>query len=197
MNITLASINQIKIIIEHDSDCPTNLLYQIYEESVKRDMYQTFILGCILKYFRTTMRAERLTKITVDELKWLCYEKGFEALEVFNPGNRPFIAVWSHFIKRAFHEVKRTNEAKKRTAELIDIDDMIIEVSDGRNTEKTAISRLYINSLFELMTDAEKQIAIKRYQGYTLDEIAAIQGVSKSGIQKRISTYVGRLKEAY
>ena len=34
-----------------------------------------------------------------------------------------------------------------------------------------------------------------RYQGFTLDEIGAMQGVTTPGIQKRIKTYVKRLRE--
>lgn len=197
MNLSNSSNKQLKNIIEWDNHCPTILLYQVYEESVKRDLYRYFIVGCIIKFFRTSENAERMTKLTSDELKWLCYEKGFEALKIFKPGNRPFIALWSRFIKYTFRDLARDQKAQKRTAEIIDIDDVgdWILPQASHNTERTALNRIYIQSLMDQLSDTEKEIATKRYVGYTLDEIAEIQGITKSGIQQRIRTYVKRLQE--
>jgi RNA polymerase sigma factor (sigma-70 family) len=197
MNVSKASKQELKNIIEWDSHCPTILLYQIFEEAVTRDLYKYFIVGCIIKYFKSTDTAERLMKMNADEIKWLCYEKGFEALEKFKAGNRPFIALWSRYIKYSLKDHTRDMQAQKRTADLIDIDhvgDWILPTSH-LNTEKTALNRIYIASLLDKLSETEKEIALKRFEGYTLVEIAKMQGISKGGVQRRIETYVKRLKE--
>ncbi len=197
MNLSDATNDQLKNIIEWDNNCPALLLYKVYEESVKREVHKGFVLGCITKFFRSFKNAENLTKMTIEELKWFCYEKGFEALKLFKPGNRPFIALWSRFIIQNIRVIARDQQAQKRTVELVEIDhvgDWILPPAN-HNTETTALNRIYIESLLNRMTETEKQIAIKRYEGFTLDEIAKLQGVTKSGIQKRIKLYVKRLRE--
>lgn len=189
---------QLKHIIEHDHQAPPGTLSAAYEESVRRETYKHFVIGCILKYFRTTERAERLTKMTTDELKWLCYEKGFEALKVYKPGNRPFIALWSVYIKRGLRDAHRTHQAQKRTAELVEYEgvrDWVLPSPD--HTEKTVLDRLHIQEIFNQLRDHEKEIVLKRYEGFTMHEIAEMQGVTKPGMQKRIHLITKRLREVY
>jgi RNA polymerase sigma factor (sigma-70 family) len=198
MNVFKANNQQLKNIIEWDNDCPAPVLYQIYDEAVKRDIYKHFVIGCIIKFFRSTVRAERLTKMTIDELKWFCYEKGFEALDKFTPGNRPFIALWGFVIKYGIRDIARNHNAQKRSAEISQIDDIgdWILPQSHHNTEMTAINRVYINSLLTKLTRTEIEIVFMRYEGYTLDEVAFQQNITKSGIQKRIQLYLKKLKEA-
>jgi RNA polymerase sigma factor (sigma-70 family) len=198
MNVFKANNQQLKNIIEWDNDCPAPVLFKIYDEAVKRDIYKHFVIGCIIKFFRSTVRAERLTKMTIDELKWFCYEKGFEALDKFTPGNRPFIALWGFVIKYGIRDIVRNHNAQKRSAEISQIDDIgdWILPQSHHNTEMTAINRVYINSLLKKLTKTEKEIVFMRYEGYTLDEVAFQQNVSRGGIQKRIQLYLKKLKEA-
>nr|WP_259549235.1 hypothetical protein [Heyndrickxia oleronia] len=196
MNLSKASDSQLKNILEWDEGCSNVLLYPIYEECVKRDLYNSFIIGFLIKLYGSTKKAEQLTRLSVDEIKWLSYEQGFKILKVFKPGNRPFIAAWSHVIKYKIHEIIRKQYAKKRTGEEINIDEMVIGIpSSNHDTEKTAINRVYIEFLFQNLRPFEKEIVLARYQGFTLDEIGAMQGVTTPGIQKRIKTYVKRLRE--
>lgn len=196
MKVNSATKQQLKNIIEWDNHCPVTLLSRIFEEAVNREVHKPFVIRCIIKFFGSKEKAEKSTKMTMDELKWLCYEKGFEALKIFNPGNRPFIALWSDFVRKALSEEARTHKAQKRTAEIISIDkvgDWILPHSHY-NTEKTVINRIEIQHLLSQMKDTEKQIALKRYEGYTLEEIAAVQGITRSGIQRRIKTYLKKLR---
>lgn len=198
MNLSKATNQQLKNIIEWDNQCPVILLSRIFEEAVNREVHKHFIIGCIIKFFGSKHKAEKSTKLTMDELKWLCYEKGFEALKVFQPGNRPFIALWSDFMRKALREEARTHKAQKRTAEIICIDkvgDWILPASHY-NTEKTAMNRIHIESILNKMHPSEIEIALKRYEGYTLDEIGHMQGITKSGIQRRIQSYLKRIKGA-
>lgn len=200
MNLTKATKVQLKNILEWDHLVPSPLLREVYEESVKREVHKRFVVSCILNLFGSPERAERLTKMTLNELKWFCYERGFEAVKKFTPGNRPFIALWSIYIRRYLKDLARDLSAQKRSAEIISLEqagDWFLPPA-AHNTEKTALNRVYIESLLNHLTDTEKEIAIKRYEGYTLDEIADAQGITKSGIQRRIQLYVKRIKgEAY
>lgn len=196
MNLSKASNSQLQNILEWDEGCSNVLLYPIYEECVKRDSYNSFIIGFLIKLYGSTKKAEQLTRLSVDEIKWLSYEQGFKILKVFKPGNRPFIAAWSHVIKYKIQEIIRKQYAKKRTGEEINIDEMVIGIpSSNHDTEKIAINRVYIEFLFQNLRPFEKEIVLARYQGFTLDEIGAMQGVTTPGIQKRIKTYVKRLRE--
>ncbi|MEH7392592.1 hypothetical protein [Bacillus sp. JJ1474] len=198
MNLTKASNQQLKNIIEWDEHCPTLLLYQIYEEAIKRDLYKYFIGGCLIKYFGTIQKAEIATKLSDDELKWYCYQKGFEALEKFEPGILPFTGLWGKYIKFAIRDLARDHRAQKRSAEIVDIDHVghWVLPPANHNTEKTALNRIHIESLMDRLRDYEKEIVLKRFEGYTLLEIANMQGVTKTGIQRRIQLYVKRLKES-
>lgn len=196
MNFSNATNEQLKNIIEWDEGCIGTLLYPIYEECVKRDLYDAFITGFLIKLFLSVQRAEKLTKMNYDELKWFSYEQGFEAMKKFKPGNRPFIALWSNVIKRGLIELVRKQNAQKRTAEIFNIDEMVLNIPMAHHdTEKTAINRVYIDSILNNLRPKEKEIVLARYQGYTLKEIGRMQGVSRSGIQKRINLYLKRLKE--
>lgn len=198
MKLSKATKVQLKNILEWDHMVPAPLLWEVYEESVKREVHKRFVVSCILNLFGSPDRAERMTKMNLNELKWFCYEKGFEAIKKFSPGKRPFIALWSIFIRRALRDLARDLSAQKRTAEIISFD----EAGDwslppaSHNTEKTALNRVYIESLLNHLTETEKEIALKRYEGYTLNEIADMQGITRSGIQRRIQLYVKRIKGA-
>lgn len=196
MNISKATKEQIKNILEWDHMVPTPLLCEVYEESVKKEVHKRFVVSCILNLFGSPERAERLTKMNLNELKWFCYERGFEAVKKFTPGNRPFIALWSIYIRRHLKDLARDLSAQKRSAEIISLEqagDWSLPPT-AHNTEKTALNRVYIESLLNHLTDTEKEIAFKRYEGYTLNEIADMQGITKSGIQRRIQLYVKRIK---
>ena len=78
MKWELATNQQIKSIIESDGLCPAHLLKQALEETVRRDLYQNYIGQIIIKRYGTLQQAERLMRLTFDEIKYLCYEQAFK-----------------------------------------------------------------------------------------------------------------------
>ncbi len=189
-----ATNEQLKTIIDWDSDCSIPLLYQVFEECVKRDLYKSMLKGYIINFFKSEKNAEKLTRMTMDELKWIAYEQGFVALKKFTPGNRSLLALWVVIVKRKLREIARDNQAQKRSAELVDIDEQFGGVPHPHyNTEQTALNRIRIESIMSELNDTEKEIVLLRYQGYTLLEIGNKQGVTVSGIQKRIKMYLKKI----
>ena len=196
MDYSKATDDQLKTIIEWDEAVPTHLLKEVYLEAMSRQIYKNRIYHWILKYFRYQERAEQQTGLSIEDLFWICYETGHEYLKDWKP-NKPFIFFWySVFINKTIMIVRK-HTAQKRTGDVCSLEGMEEwKVPGGNNTEPIAINRVYIESILNQLTDKEKEIVIKRYQGYTFKEIAEIQGMSKGCIQKRIELYRKRIKGA-
>ena len=163
---------------------------------MNRRLFDYKIKNWIYNYFHFAKKAEKQTGMTTQDLLWICYEIGYEYIKSYKP-EKPFVYYWNTiFINRVTHIV-RGHTAQKRTGDVCSLEGMNEwTIPGGNNTEPIAISRVYIESVMNQLTDKEKEIVIKRYQGYTFKEIAAIQGMSVGCIQKRIFLYRKRLKGA-
>ena len=196
MDYSKATDEQLKTIIEWDNDIPTHFLKELYEEVMNRRIYDDRIKRWIYKYFRYPRKAEEQTGVSVEDLLWICYEAGHESLKDYKP-NQPFMVYWySIFLNRLIGMIRK-HTAQKRTGDVCSLEGMNEwTVPGGNHTEPIALNRVYIESIMNQLTDKEKEIVIKRYQGYTFKEIAAIQGMSVGCIQKRITLYRKRIKGA-
>lgn len=196
MDYTKATKQQLKNILEWDENIPAPLLPGVYEEAVRRDIFKAYLSGIIFRVFGTSENAEKSTRMTMDELRWAMYEKGFETVKAFKPGDKPFVRVWAFFSKRLLIGIFREQNAQKRTAEIIDIDSVgeWVLPSSWRNTEKAALDRIYVKTLIGHMTETEKEIFLKRAEGYTQKEIGQIQGISRTGVQKKINFFIDKVK---
>ena len=196
MDFTKATDEQIKSMIEEDVGVPTPLLKQVYEEAMKRQVFHKKIEYFIIKFFKNAPTAEWKTGLSIEELIWICYEIGYEFIDRYKP-NKPFGALWHSVMVRKIKDIARDYNAQKRTGDVCSLDDMNEwRIPGGNHTEPIALQRVYIDTLMNQLTDTEKEIVIMRYQGYYMHEIGKKQGVSGSGIQKRIELYQKRLKGA-
>ena len=196
MNFTKATDQQLKTIIESDTNVPAPLLKKAYEEAMGRKLFHKKIEYFIIKFFKNKATAERKTGLSIEELMWICYEVGHEFIERYKP-DKPYGAFWYGTMLRKIKDIARDNNTQKRTGTVYSLEgthDWIIP--GGNHTEPIALQRVYIDSLMNQLTDIEKEIVIMRYQGYYLHEIGKKQGISRGGIQRRIENYQKRLKGA-
>ena len=196
MDYSKATDEQIKVIIEWDTGIPTLLLKDVFEEAMRRKLFHKKITYFIYKQFKTTANTEKQTGLTIEDLIWICYEKGYENIDRFTP-TKPFGAYWHTLITREIQTIARDRNAKKRSGNvcfLEDIDEW--KIPGGNHTEPIAINRVYIESIMNQLTDIEKEIVIKRYEGYLYSEIGEMQGITKVGVIQRVKKYLERIKGA-
>ena len=196
MNFTKATDEQIKTIIEWDIGVPTPLLKEAYEETVRRRVLDKKVCHWIIKYFKTKTNAERKTGLPLEDLLWISYQLGFECMGNYNP-THPFAAYWYTIITRKLTNIARMNTAQKRHGEVYLLEDMHEWTIPGvTHVEPTVLNKIFFENVMSQLTQKEKEIVIKRYQGYKNQEIADMQGISKQGMHKRIKVYQKRLKGA-
>lgn len=196
MNFTKATDEQLKTIIEWDSGIPTLLLKDAYEESVRRRVLDNKVCYWIIKYFKTKRNAECKTGLPLEDLLWISYELGFEIMDNYNP-THPFAAYWYTIIIRKMATLTRKNTAQKRTGEVYSLEQTNEWTIPGvTHVEHTVLNKIYFENLMNQLTEIEREIVIKRYEGYLYQEIANMQGISKQGLYKRIKVFQKRLKGA-
>lgn len=198
MKWELATNQQIKSIIESDGLCPAHLLHQALEEMIRRDLYQNYIGQLLIRRYGTIQQAEQLMKLTFDEVKYLCYEQAFEAMRFYKPGKNGFLSFWSSFIANAIITEIRKYTFQKRSAETQSIDDENnhVQIVDDHNTERKVINRLLIESLFEQMSEKEKFIVTKLWEGYSYIEISKMCGYGRNYANNIHYKMIKRLKGA-
>lgn len=196
MDYSKATDEQIKVIFDWEDGVSSRLLKGLYEEALNRRLFDSKILFWINNYFGSSHRAEQQTKLDIEDLLWIGYELGYEHIDRYKP-IKPFARYWyTAFNSQMGTLIRRTN-AQKRTADICPLDEAIEwTVPDSHNTELTAINRVYIESIMSQLRDTEKEIVMRRYEGYTYPEIAKMQGVSKGEMRKRVMLYQKRIKGA-
>ena len=198
MNFIKATDQQIKTIIEGDVGVPTPLLKQAFEEAMNRNLFRPKIIYMIIQRFGSKEKTERSTGLTVEDLLWICYERGYEMIGRYdNELNKPFSSLWNTVMINEMLLAVQKHKALKRTADVYSLEDTYEwTIPGGNHTEPIALARIHIEHLMSQLTETEKEIVIRRYQGYSLREIGKMQGVSLSGVHKRIELYKKRLKGA-
>ena len=196
MDFTKATDEQIKNIIEEDVGIPTPLLKEVYEEAMKRNLFHSKIIYTIIKKFGTKENTERTTGLTIDDLVWIAYERGYEIIGRYKL-TVPFAALWHTTIVNELSVIITRANAQKRKGNVYSMEDTYEWKSvGGYNTEPIAINRIRIEKIMDKLTETEKEIVLKRYQGYTMREIGEMLGVTKNGIMKRIILFQNRLRRA-
>ena len=196
MNFTKATDEQIKTIIEGDVGVPTPLLKQAYEEAVRRRTLDKQVCNWIIKFFKTKTNAERKTGLPIEDLLWISYDIGFGNMRNYKP-THPFAAFWYRAIIRKMMTIAKKNTAQKRTGEVYSLEDTNDwKIPGFTHVEQTVLNKIYIENLLNQLTETEKEIVVKLYQGYLHREIAQMQGISKHGLYKRIRVYQKRLQGA-
>ena len=189
MDFTKATDQQIKTIIEGDVGVPTPLLKQAYEEAMNRDLYSPKIVHYIIQRFGSKEKTERSTGLAVDDLLWMCYERGYEMIGRYE-FKKPFSYFWNTVMINEMLLAVQKHSALKSTADVYSLEETYEwAIPGGNHTEPIALARIQIDHLMSQLTETEKEIVIKRYQGYTLREIGEMQGVSLGGVYKRIELY--------
>lgn len=194
MDYSKATNEQLKVILDWEEGVSSHLIRKLYEEVLDRRLMDSKITHWIYRYFGTKRRAEEQTRLTVEDLLWIGYELGHECIDRYKP-IKPFTHFWYTVFTYKIRDIARDNKAQMRTAEIQPLDDMVEwSIPDSHDTEKTAINRVIIENIMNQLRDTEKEIVIKRYEGYTYPEIARMQGVSNGGMQKRVTLYKKRLQ---
>lgn len=197
MDYIKATDDQLKVIVESDGECPSSLLYPVLEEVVRRDLYKNYMFS-IMGGKERIFHLESETKQTIDELKNLLYLKAFDALKYYKPGKNSFLSFWTRFMKTALRDEVRHFQLQCRKGNEIDVDneDVYIQLVSDNNTERKVINRMMIADLFELITDEERYIVTKRYEGYTYGEIEKVLGYGRNYAKTKHKRMVKRLKGA-
>ena len=196
MDYTKATDNQLKNIIEQDIGVPAHLLKGVYEEAMNRNLFRPKIVHLIIQRFGSAEKTERSTGLAVEDLLWICYERGYELIGRYEL-NKPFSSLWNTVMINEILLAAQKHNALKRTANVYSLEDTHEwAIPGGNHTEPIALARIQIEHLMSQLTETEKEIVIKRYQGYSLREIGKMQGISLGGVYKRIMLYKKRLKGA-
>lgn len=202
MNWSIATNEQIKVVINHDGQCPAALLYQALEEAVRRDLYKNFMFDLIQRRFRSMEFAEYILKTPFDELKQILYIVGFKALESYSPGKNSFFSFWMRFMNTKLSEISRAHGAQKRQGETTSIDlvtqddeDYQIQLVSDINVERLIINRMFISELLSRLTPLEKEVVLLREQGYTFIEIGEKFGFTPGYMNKAHKAAFKKMKE--
>jgi RNA polymerase sigma factor (sigma-70 family) len=194
MNWIKATNDQLKVIIGNDGECPSPLLYGALEEATRRNLYKPYLLKVLISRFKSIPYLENLTKLTIDEILNLCYEKAFDAIKFHKPGNGYFLSFWKRFIHNALNDVIERNQRKKRTAEMISLNEEEIQIVDDFNTERKAINRVILESLLSQLPREEQYIVLKYNAFYTFREIGKDIGRSRDYARLKYYAAIEKLK---
>lgn len=197
MDYTRATDEQLINIIEWDIGIPTPLLKEVYEEVVKRRILDQTVFRWINSRYKSKVYAESLTGLALEDLLWIGYEVGYEIITNDYKPTHPFIGYWCKSYLYTLRNISATHKAEKRQAEVCSLEDIYEwKMPRGNHTERIALNRIYIESLMNQLSDTEKNMILKRYQGYSFKEIGEMYGLTQECTRKRIVRFQKRLKGA-
>jgi RNA polymerase sigma factor (sigma-70 family) len=186
-----ATNKQIKTILEDDREIPSYLLLEAIEEAIKRDMYKNLIYTLMIKLFSSQFVAEKITNLAYEDLKQICYIEMYKAAKSFKPGKNHFISYWARFVRMELMTVARDAKAEKReinekTIPIYDKEnEEAIQLADGKNVEKTVVTKLYLDYLFQYLTPKQLEVVELMRMGHKYTDIAEILGMDRKAVEMR------------
>ncbi len=188
MNYDNATNQQLLTIINHDKECPTDLLGGVNLELIKRRLWdgiimyaakQAFInLNFVLKH-RLQMDHEELIHIGHIEIT--------KQLERFKQGMRTFKTFVIMCLISKFKKMRRDCTAEMRYSNIgtKDVDNLDEKIQtkifqSPVNVERAVINKLTLEGVWHILNNSEKKaIALEQY-GYSQYEISGILGFNKT-----------------
>ncbi|MRX70865.1 sigma-70 family RNA polymerase sigma factor [Bacillus lacus] len=194
-----ATDKQLQAIINHDGQCPPQLLYEAVEEAVRRDLYHYYLWYFITKRFKSVRFAEQLLQMSFDDMKQIMYIKAFDALKRYKPGKYPFICFWARFMNTKLSDLNRDRKAGKREGETVTIDDeeKPFHLVSDYNVERLVLNRITINNLLSRLTPLEKEVVLWREQGYKFPEIGLKTGFTRTYMHKTYKQALAKMREVH
>ena len=197
MNWEKATDEQLKVIIEDDGGVPPRLLAGVYEEVVRRNLYEGYFYSMLTKRFITLRYAVRCLKTPFEDLLQIFYIAGFQALKKFKPGKNAFLTFWARFAEMEIKTIKRDSNTQKRSAYVVSVDaeDVYWELPSDMNVEKTVVNRITVEELLSILSVEERAIVLMRNEDYTFVEIGRQMGYARDTIRMKYNKALAKMRK--
>lgn len=186
MNFTIATTNQLEVIMKHDSNCPLSLLRGAVSELLNREYFDRMINEIIHFVIKDTKRVDEVFKIEVADWMQIGRLHVYKAIDRFkgDKGTNFFSFVYRivkhELIKEVvFMQAKKRNTTKtvsyqNETDRGTEFEKFLIDRS--RNVERYVVNKLTIEGMLNKVNKHQCRVLLLWLRGYNFCEISEMIG---------------------
>jgi RNA polymerase sigma factor (sigma-70 family) len=203
MNLSKATNHQLKVIMNYDRHCPSELLTLVIHEMLQRGILKDFVMYHAKRYFGSVRRREIKLGLEDSDMIQLGYIGIWKALEKYEEGKSSFSTFSQYYIRtewgnhtRRFNSLKRTGERDYVSTDL-EVNEEGNTVQDFipsyENVEKTVLMKIYFEEQLKLLTPLQRAAVIGYIEGYDMRTIAEREQANKRSADRAFRTAMKKL----
>jgi RNA polymerase sigma factor (sigma-70 family) len=204
MNFTLATNNQLNIIIKHEYDCSPSLLRGAVVEMLNRGLFDK-IIAKVMYSTLDTKQLDRVFSVGEEDLMQIGRWEVIKALDTFNQSKgKNFLSyVYQNIKCELMNEVTTLFAAKRDCSKTTSYNKemtkgVTLEVflpDKKQNVEKYVINKLTVEQLMEKLNDYQKKLIAKKLEGYTYQEMGEMFGKNYRTIHVNVKKALDEMRK--
>ena len=203
MNLSAATNQQLKIIMNYDRYCPKHLLKEVVHEMLNRGMLKNFAMYHSRRYFGIVRSRETKLGLEDSDIIQLGYIGILKALEKYEVGKSSFSAFSLYYMQAEWQGHMRKFNAEKRTMDRESVSTEVEINGEGEtlreflpstdNVEKTVLMKMYFESQIEKLTKLQKTAIFGYIRGYDMKEIAKTLKQPRQSVERAFHRAVEKM----
>lgn len=181
MNFDKATEDQLWVILKRDNDCPKELMEQVVDEAIKRNMFAHLVKHVIKKVVWNMREFLYKMNMAKDDLMQIGLIGVLNAQRNYRPSNQSFFTFAFMNIKSELLHLleKSTSQKREHYSKTESIDKEISEgttlesiLPDQRNIERYVIEKTTYEGYLAGMNEVERRVFKLFVAGYSFNEMA-------------------------